>query len=258
MVLYDFHLQLMSCWILFQYFDTSILKGEHVRQIIDISFKIAENNDEYVIACKEEIREWRKSNSSLIERLNASKSSWQKEKSRCKRLVEGLMKSTEVELYHIVAVCNPKLDYELNCRVAACKLGLSEHTFKRVADKKGFNRTIFPTLMTLFYEEDREHYLEEYNWANKVLNNTLTRKERREFWKEHTIYNLITLFRTAKGGQDDLIPAENPLETSDDQDRTPPYIKDQRKTKQMPSPLIGDRFKPIISWQLDFDPPLFT
>ena len=125
MVLYNFQVRLMCYWLMFQYFKMEVFKGHHCKEVIDLTFKTLEDLGSAVLEGKEEIKRWRADNDTLIKKLNSKKSQWRQEKARCERLVNGRMKSKEVELYHMLAVSSPKHSFEINIKVMATKLGLS-------------------------------------------------------------------------------------------------------------------------------------
>lgn len=212
---YDFQLRLMGCWLLFQYFNTTVFNGHHCEEIIKLTFKIVQECDIKVELAKADIKQWREKNDDKIRAMNSSRTEWRREIARCQRLVNGCMKSTEVQLYHMVAVSLPQYPFEVNIKRVASALGLSNRIAVRRGKEIGFTAESFPALI-FFHDEYKAEYDKERKWSEKVLNNTLSKKEKNEFWKRHRIYNNHTPFRTFSTPEPDLIPAENPLETSDE------------------------------------------
>lgn len=68
----------------------------------------------------------------------------------------------------------------------------------------------------IVYKEDMDaKYEEELKWAEKVRSKTLTKKERKSFWRKHSILDPRKMFRTFTSSEPDLIPASNPLLTDE-------------------------------------------
>lgn len=222
MMLYDFQFRFMCCWLLFQYFNTSVLSGRHCKEIIGLGVEIFESSQDEIEKAKSEIRQWRADNDDLIRRINRNKSFWRNEKGRCRRLVYGWLKSSEVELHHMVVACRPELSYDINIKLVANKWGLSERAARKRGKEIGFTSDTFLGIMLIYYDELKKEYDKEYKYAERLLRNSLTKKERREFWRRHQIYNRRIVFRTFISELPDLIPADNPLETSDNQQREIP------------------------------------
>lgn len=217
--IYDFQFRMMCCWLMLQYFKSDNFKGEYYKSVIDMSFQIVENIDDRIRECIVEIVRWRKDNATTIQNINFSKKWWRKQKSQYQRLVYGKMKSTEVEFYHMIAVCNPGSSFDDNISRICDALGLSFNSAKRRAKELGLDENNLHIYLNIDYDECKAEYDKEYRFANKVLTNTLTKKEKKKFWQHHTIYNEHLVFRTFGDPVPDLLPADNPLETLDDQVR---------------------------------------
>lgn len=248
MCIHDHHLRLMSCWLLFQFFDTSVLNGDHCRQIIDLGFEIAGNADGMIERTKAEIKQWRINYDSVIKLINDNKRLWRKEKARYERIYRECMKPKEIELYHIIGVCLQNTTYERNLRNIALCLGVSLADARKRANELGFTEQSY---RYLFAEEHimKPQYEAEKKYAEKLITKRLTKKEKREFWRRHSILNENELFRTFKDSRPDLEPAANPLETSDNQERENPPVR-PFSPNQTPTQLFG--FEPTSTSAFDF------
>ncbi len=99
--------------------------------------------------------------------------------------------------------------------LAAYYYGVSFEGMKRRCKEFDIDERNYQAMIIWFRDEDEIEYQRQYKWASKVASNSLTKKEKREFWKEFTIPNPQLLFRTFTSQAKDLIPADNPLLTDE-------------------------------------------
>lgn len=212
-----FGFNLMCMWLFFQYFNVSVFNGHHFEEIFNESIKIANESDQAILQCLMDIKQWRMDNDAVIRTLNSQKTKWRQEKARIDRLLNGKMKQKEVEMYHIFHWSDPRWTFDVNVRSASLNLGISINGIKKIIRECGIAESDFWGYLTVHKEEEADaKYEKEVKWAEKVRSNLLTKKERKEFWRKFSIPNPQLLFRTFTVAEEDLIPASNPLLTTED------------------------------------------
>ena len=212
--MYGFHL--MCTWLFFQYFNVSVFDGHHFEGIWNESIKIAKESDQRILQYVMGIKQWRKDNDNVISYINSQKTKWRQEVARIDRLLNGKMKQKEVEMYHIFHWSDPRWSYEVNVRSASRNLGISINGIKKIIRDHGIADNDYWGYVARDKEEADAKYEKEVKWAEKVRSNMLTKKERKDFWRKFTIPNPQLLFRTFTTVEPDLIPASNPLLTTEE------------------------------------------
>lgn len=215
--------QIMCLWLFFQYFKAEAFSGAQCEEVLNISFEIVKDAESAIMTAKDAIKQWRIDNNGNIEDMKYYKKKWSQELGRMKRLVYGRMKVKEVEWYHIVYWCIPEWSFEDNMLRLSKFLGVSVtglkkriRQFRSTSRFENIDETNFTGYAIVNKEEAETLYNEEYKWAEKVISNTLSKKDRKKFWRKFTIPNPHRLFRTFTFSEEDLIPASNPLLTSDE------------------------------------------
>lgn len=223
--------QLMCFWLFFQFFKAEVFSGSQCMEVINSSFKTVRDADAEVSNAIQLIKKWREDNDALIQKIKFYRSLWGREVARIERLLYGHMKLNEVEMYHIYHWANPNLPFDENIKIVSGKLGISTNGLRKKLRDNGINKTNFKAYLTLEKEEAEAEYKKEYDWAKKVSTNTLSKTEKRDFWRKHTIPSPQVWFRTFSSEEPDLIPAANPLLTTDD------CVPPSEPPRPIPSPL---------------------
>lgn len=208
--------KIMCMWLFFQFFNACVFTGAQCKEVFDATFTIVKDADDAISESVQVIKQWRKDNDNIIAYINYQKSRWRQEKARINRLLDGHMRQKEVELYHIFYWSDPRLPFDANIRRASRCLGVSVKGLTKIVRDYGMDGANFAGYLIVYKEEYDVRYEQEYKWAEKVRSNTLTKKERKEFWQKFSIPNPHILFRTFTSAEADLIPAANPLLTTED------------------------------------------
>lgn len=216
MVMEGYGFQIMCMWLFFQFFNACVFTGAQCKEVFDATFPIVKDADNAISESIQGIKQWRKDNDNMIAYINYQKSRWRQEKARIDRLLDGRMKQKEVELYHILYWADPRLPFDANIRIASRGLGVSVQGLRKTTRDHGIDEANFSAYLSVYKEEADARYEKEHKWAEKVRSNTLTKKERKAFWQKFSIPNPHILFRTFTSAEADLIPAANPLLTTED------------------------------------------
>lgn len=208
-------LRLMALWLFFQFFKANVFTGSQCMKVLEMAFEIVKDAGDVVSDSVQTIKQWRNDNAELIQYINYQKTKWRCELARINRFLDGHMRLKEVKLHHIFYWCHPKWTFEQNVRAASLRLRISEKGVMRILRDHGINQDNLWGYLTIGKEDADVEYEEELKMAEKVRSNTLTKTERKRFWRKHCIPNPRTLFRTFTSSEPDLIPASNPLLTDE-------------------------------------------
>lgn len=214
-VMQDKGLELMALWLFFHFFKASVFTGPQCMEVVEMAFQIVKDADSAIYDSVQTIKQWRNDNDELIRYINYQKATWRRELARLNRFLDGHMWLKEVKLHHIFYWCHTKWTFEQNVRAASLRMGISEKGVMRILRDNGINKDNLWGYLTIGKEDADAKYEEELKMAEKVRSNTLTKKERKRFWRKHSIPNPQSLFRTFTFAEPDLIPAQNPLLTDE-------------------------------------------
>lgn len=207
--------KLMALWLFFQYFKASVFTGPQCMEVIKMAFQIVKDEDSAIGESVQVIKQWRRDNDEKIQTINYQNTKWRREVTKYDRLIYGRMRLKEVEIHQIFYWSQPNLTFEQNVRSVSYRLGVSERGIKKILREHGdYENNLWGYLWVLKEDMDTK-FEEELKWTEKARSKTLTKKERKSFWRKHSIVDPRKVFRTFTSSEPDLIPSSNPLLTDE-------------------------------------------